>query len=328
MSSPSHSRWRSSRLRVPAGRRSGASSDGGHAHWICAPKRVFPAGTSFITLCASTDGRHWRAGLFRRALGLLRVLTDGRTWGPTAGHDRAVRLQRSRREDAPSVVRRGSLTFNGGVAWRQGCCSWNCDNDRWSRMTAAARGTTAAQNRAVSTRFGVARSGSDGRGRSRRGRHSRHVSASPTDSRGTTLAYPTQGGEGVHPPPTATISAQLRRECARFAPSFALGRIPSVRRWPQPLPARSPHREPQPPPQPGHLGGRRHLAPRPCRRRRRCPHGRAGRSRRHRRQPRGGRHPRGHRPPHPLPQRRADPLGWDKPGRLRPPGRLRRGRTA
>ena len=33
---------------------------GGHAHRIFAPKRVFPAGTSFITLCASTDGRHWR----------------------------------------------------------------------------------------------------------------------------------------------------------------------------------------------------------------------------------------------------------------------------
>ncbi len=33
---------------------------GGHAHRICTPKRVFPAGTSFITLCASTDGRHWR----------------------------------------------------------------------------------------------------------------------------------------------------------------------------------------------------------------------------------------------------------------------------
>lgn len=104
---------------------------GGHAHRICAPKRVFPAGTSFITLCASTDGRHWRPVFSAELWAYYEFSPTDERGGPTPDMIEQFDFSEVAVKIRHPSSRRGSLAFNGGVAYRQGCCSWNYDNDRW-----------------------------------------------------------------------------------------------------------------------------------------------------------------------------------------------------
>lgn len=103
----------------------------GRAHRLCTPRRVFPEGTSFITVCASADRKHWRPifsaeiyAYFAFALTDERGVPDPDTIaevdfsGVTATLKHRSRLW-------------GSITLGGEISWNTGCCHGNMDGQRW-----------------------------------------------------------------------------------------------------------------------------------------------------------------------------------------------------
>jgi hypothetical protein len=104
---------------------------GGSAHRLCTPRRVFPRGTSFITVCASADRKHWRPIFSAEpfAYWAFAPTDDAEVPDPNTIAE-ADFSSVSARLRHPSRLR-GSITLGGTIGWNSGCCTGNMEGQAW-----------------------------------------------------------------------------------------------------------------------------------------------------------------------------------------------------